>query len=186
MKRAELELAISTAARIIQQDSVLVIGSQAILGSLTEAELPERATQSQEADIAPLSDDSHESLATRIDVFAGEWSEFDAEHGFYIQGVSVRTAYLPEGWAQRVIEVRPAEAPNLRGLCLERHDLCAAKMARNAEKDREFVGALIHADLIEVKTVLERIATIDDVRFSAEQREASLRATRALARTRKR
>ncbi|MEO8094878.1 MAG: hypothetical protein ABI632_08095, partial [Pseudolysinimonas sp.] len=50
---------------------------------------------SHEVDIAPLDDDARESLATRLDAFAGKWSEFDERNGFYIQGVSVRTAFLP-------------------------------------------------------------------------------------------
>lgn len=81
MKRTDLELAIYTASQIIRQDSVLVIGSQFILGSYSETQLPIRATMSQEVDIAPLTDDDKETLATRIDVLAGEWSDFDHTHG---------------------------------------------------------------------------------------------------------
>ncbi len=68
MKRTELELAIVTATHIIAQPRILVIGSQAILGSFDETELPARATASQEIDMAPLQEDMAESLATRIDV----------------------------------------------------------------------------------------------------------------------
>lgn len=180
MNRRELELAIETAAHIVQQDSVLIIGSQAILGSFSETDLPERATASQEVDIAPLDDDERESLATRIDVFAGEWSDFDAEHGFYIQGVSVRTAYLPEGWAGRLVEVTVRSSPEYRGLCLEAHDLCAAKMARNDTKDREFVAALISTGLVHKHVVHERIEAIRDERFGSQQRQMSLDALRGL------
>jgi hypothetical protein len=52
VKRAELELAIVTAARLIQHDEVLIIGSQAILGSFDETVLPPTATMSQEVDWA--------------------------------------------------------------------------------------------------------------------------------------
>jgi len=67
VKRAELELAIVTATHIIAQPRILVIGSQAILGSFDETALPARATASQEIEMAPLHDDVAESLATRID-----------------------------------------------------------------------------------------------------------------------
>jgi hypothetical protein len=180
MKRSELEFAIYTASQIVQQGSVLVIGSQSILGSYQESQLPERATMSQEVDIAPLSDDDEESLATRIDVAAGEWSEFDRLHGFYIQGVSVNTAYLPDGWGDRVVPVSPPKHPKISGLCLEPHDLCAAKLARNDQKDREFVSALVKAELVSAHTVAERIAVITDPRFSAPQRAASLSFVRSL------
>jgi hypothetical protein len=43
---------------------VLVIGSQAILGSYDETRLPARATLSEEVDIAPITDDEDYTLAT--------------------------------------------------------------------------------------------------------------------------
>jgi hypothetical protein len=94
VKREELEIAIVAATEVIRQREVIVIGSQSVLGSFSEAELPERATMSNEADIASLHDDAAETLATLIDTGLGEWSDFDRDHGFYVQGVSVRTAYL--------------------------------------------------------------------------------------------
>lgn len=180
MNRVELELAIITAAQAIGHDQVLVMGSQAILGSFDEYQLPERATASQEVDIAPLEDDDRESLATKIDAAAGEWSPFDQSHGFYIQGVSVRTAYLPEGWATRVIEVRPHAHPGIGGLCLEAHDLCAAKMARNDQKDREFVAALVAAEIISTEKLLSRIRMIVDPRFTPHSQRAALSFVRSL------
>lgn len=180
MKRSELELAIYTASRIIRQEKVLVIGSQSILGSFSETELPIRATISQEIDIAPLSDDEKESLATRIDVVAGEWSDFDYAHGFYIQGVSVKTAYLPLGWETRIVSVSPPGHSDITGLCLEPHDLSAAKLARNDQKDREFVSALVSADLISAHVVEERILAITDPRFSPVQKDAALSFIRSL------
>lgn len=170
MRREELELAIATAARIVQQDRVLVIGSQAILGSYSEDVLPERATMSREVDIAPLEDDAQESLATRIDVLVGEWSPFDDQHGFYVQGVSVRTAYLPEGWAERLVGVEIEGGST--GLCLESHDLCAAKLGRNDTKDREFVDALITAGLIDPALLRRRFEAIADPRLEDARRVA--------------
>ncbi len=174
MKRTELELAIVTATHIIAQPRILVIGSQAILGSFDETALPARATASQEIDMAPLHDDVAESLASRIDVLAGEWSDFDREHGFYIQGVSVRTAFLPNGWEERLIEVRPTVNPEVMGLCLEAHDLCAAKMGRNDSKDREFVSALVEAGLVTPERVSKRLREIPDPRFSPRAKAISL------------
>ena len=180
MKRTELELAIYTASQIIRQESVLVIGSQSILGSYSETQLPVRATISQEVDIAPLVDDDMETLATRIDILAGEWSDFDYTHGFYIQGVSVKTAFLPKGWETRVITVSPPGHSEITGLCLEPHDLSAAKLGRNDQKDREFVSALVNAELISAVLVGERISAITDPRFLPVQKKAALSFIRSL------
>jgi hypothetical protein len=61
--REELEEAIRHATRVIRQREVLIVGSQAILGSYDEAQLPERATLSEEVDIAPVTDDEDYTLA---------------------------------------------------------------------------------------------------------------------------
>lgn len=115
MKRAELELAIVTAAQIIQQNEALVIGSQAILGSFDETVLPSAATMSQEVDIAPLRDDERESLATKIDAGAGEMSPFDVEHGFYVQGVSVSTVFCRKAGPIVLYECRHRDIQTLWG-----------------------------------------------------------------------
>lgn len=54
MRRDQLEHAIRTACQIIQHPAVIVVGSQAILGSYREEELPPEATMSIEVDILPL------------------------------------------------------------------------------------------------------------------------------------
>ena len=71
MRRDQLEHAIRAATEIIRQDAVIVIGSQAILGSYDEDDLPEEATLSDEVDICPLEDDDAESLATELDSVIG-------------------------------------------------------------------------------------------------------------------
>ena len=149
MKREELEDAIRHATRATEQREVLVIGSQAILGSYDETQLPERATLSEEVDIAPITDDEEYTLATLIDVNLGEWSQFHVDHGFYVQGVNVTTAVLPNGWEARTVQVAPDGPNGPLARCLDPHDLCAAKLVRGEEKDLEFVGALVEAGLID-------------------------------------
>jgi hypothetical protein len=50
MRRDQLEHAIRAACQIIDADEVIVVGSQAILGSLSEDQLPPEATMSLEVD----------------------------------------------------------------------------------------------------------------------------------------
>ena len=61
MRRDQLERAIRTACQIIGHDAVVVVGSQSILGSFAEDELPPEATMSVEIDILPVVDDSDET-----------------------------------------------------------------------------------------------------------------------------
>jgi len=91
MRRDQLEHAIRTACQIIGHDAVVVVGSQSILGSFAEDELPPEATMSIEIDILPLVDDGDETarLADLIEGVAGEWSPFEEQHGFSIDGVDL-------------------------------------------------------------------------------------------------
>ncbi len=61
MRRDQLEHAIRTACQIIGHDEVLVVGSQAILGTFREEDLPRAATMSAEIDILPLAEDNDET-----------------------------------------------------------------------------------------------------------------------------
>jgi hypothetical protein len=162
MKRVELELAIRVATEIVRQDRVLIVGSQSILGSYSEDELPANATFSNEVDIAPLLDDEQETAASLLDGQAGEWSSFHDSNGFYIQGVGRRTAVLPRGWKDRLVEVAPPGAPNSIGLCLDPVDLCVAKLVAGREKDGPFVDSLIGAGLVDPRKLHARIGLVDD------------------------
>lgn len=76
MRRDQLEHAIRTACQIIGHPDIIVVGSQAILGSIVEEELPAAATMSMEVDILPIAADNDETarLADLIEGVAGEFS----------------------------------------------------------------------------------------------------------------
>jgi hypothetical protein len=79
MRRDQLEHAIRTACQIIGRPEVIVVGSQAILGTFREDELPRQATMSGEIDILPIAESNEETaqLADRIEGVAGELSPFE-------------------------------------------------------------------------------------------------------------
>ena len=76
MRRDQLEHAIRTACQIIGRPEVIVVGSQSILGTFREDQLPADATMSVEIDILPIADDNAETerLADLIEGVAGEFS----------------------------------------------------------------------------------------------------------------
>ncbi len=125
---------IRAAGDVLGEDTVVIIGSQAILASFDEASLPSAATRSVEADILPL-DDADGSKADLIDGVLGELSQFDETFGYHGDGVSIETAVLPKDWGARLIPFKNVNTNGVTGLCLERHDLCVAKLAAFREKD---------------------------------------------------
>lgn len=178
MNRAQLEHAIRTACQIIRCEEVVVVGSQSILGSFSEADLPPEATMSRECDILPLAATNEETarLADIIEGVAGEWSPFEGEHGYGIDGVDLTTVVLPEGWRTRLVKVQnantasPTGRPEFTGWCLDPHDLCAAKLCAGREKDFNFVHALLTAGLVRRNVLAERLKSIDGVHTRSAHR----------------
>lgn len=162
MNRAQLEHVLRSAATIVDDPDLLVIGSQAILGAYPEDLLPVEATTSIEADLAFFVDPDG-SKADRLDGAIGELSRFHETFGYYAQGVSVSTAVLPAGWESRTVEFAAPGAAPARARCLEPHDCVVAKLVAGREKDRAFAAALVREGLVEPETLITRIRTLSGV-----------------------
>lgn len=82
-----------------------MVGSQAILGTYDESQLPAAATMSIEVDILPIADTNDETarLAELIEGVAGEFSPLEELHGFNIDGFDMETAVRPDGWRDRLL-----------------------------------------------------------------------------------
>lgn len=165
MNRAQLFHAIRAACDIAGVDRVIVVGSQSILGSFSEDELPPTATASREVDVMPDVDDLALmiELSDRIEGVGGELSPFEELHGFALDGVDSTTSVLPMGWRERLVVVcneqtrDPVTGRQFAGLCLEPADLCAAKLMAAREKDRRFVFALLRAGLVDRDVLRARL-----------------------------
>jgi hypothetical protein len=156
VNRAQLEHVLRAAATIVDDPDVLVIGSQAILGSYAEEELPPEATTSIEADLAFIVD-LDGAKADRVDGAIGELSRFHESFGYYAQGVSVTTAVLPTGWQERTVVFAPAGAAPARARCLEPHDCVVAKLVAGREKDLAFARALLRERLVDPAVLIDRV-----------------------------
>lgn len=156
MRRDDLAHIIRAASGVTDDGKILVIGSQAILASYPDTELPLEATVSIEADIAFL-DDKGEEKADQVDGAIGEVSRFHSEFGYYGQGVGLSTARLPKGWEDRVVPFEWGDTGGAKAVCLEPHDLVLAKLVAGREKDLEFAESLIARGLIDLEVLLERV-----------------------------
>jgi hypothetical protein len=151
--RDQLEHAIRAACDVAGDSEVWVFGSQAILGEFPDA--PEDLRASIEVDMQPK---NRPDKADLIDGALGELSQFYKTHNFYVHGLLIDGAALPQGWERRVIPVVDAISTRGKiGWCVEAHDLAASKLAAYREKDRDFVRALLTEGMIVVKILIERI-----------------------------
>ena len=152
MQRSDLEHLIRASGEIAGDNEIIIIGSQAILGQFPNA--PVRLLMSMEADIYPK---NNPEKADKIDGAIGEGSSFHELHGYYAQGVGERTAMLPKEWQSRLVAVNNKNTNGVTGYCLEAHDLAISKIIAQRPKDMEFVQELVRHDMIEKKTMLQRL-----------------------------
>lgn len=180
MTRDQLEHAIRAACDVSKDTELWIFGSQAILGEFPNA--PESLRASIEVDVQPK---NRPETVDDIDGTLGELSLFHKTHGFYVHGISIESAKLPDGWDQRTVPVNdPISTHGKTGLCIEAHDLAASKLAAYREKDREFVRLLLIEKMIHAKILTERITSLNVkeqlrehllqwVKITAEELEAS-------------
>lgn len=151
MKRRDLEHLIRAAAEIADDEEIIVIGSQAILGQFPQP--PEALCVSAEADLFPKNKPERADL---IDGSIGEGSPFHETFGYYAKGVSEETALLPAGWRERLVPIRNRNTRGTTGWCLEIHDLLLAKYSAGREKDAHFIRAAIQASLADQAILIAR------------------------------
>lgn len=149
MNRPQLEHIIRAATAITGAKEIVVIGSQAVLGQFPGA--PSILLGSIEADVFTLRNPADAEL---IEGSIGEGSPFHQTFGYYAHGVAEETAVLPAGWKDRLVKVRNENTAGGCGLCLEVHDLAAAKLAAGREKDDVFIAGLLEHRLAN-PTVIE-------------------------------
>ena len=153
MQRSELEHIIRASGDIAEDDEIVIIGSQSILGQFPDA--PMRLLVSMEADVYPK---HNPERADDVDGAIGEGSAFHELHGYYAQGVGPETAVLPSGWKDRLVVVKNENTDGITGLCLEVHDLAISKFVAGRHKDVEFIQELIRHEMIRENIVLTRLA----------------------------
>jgi hypothetical protein len=153
--REQLEHLIRAAGDIADDDEIVVIGSQAILGQFPEA--PESMCVSVEADLFPL---HHPERAEVIDGSIGELSPFHVTFGYYAHGVGEDTARLPEGWKQRLVVIQNENTRGVKGLCLEAHDLLVSKAIAGREKDLGFLRDAAKHRMADPELLRRRLTTI--------------------------
>lgn len=148
----DLSDAVRVIARHFKTDTVFIIGSQGILLSWPDA--PPILRTSGEIDAYPgnakiwefetkaQDPDDEPEASEEISTLFGWGSHFHNNHGFYIDGVDENTATLPNGWRQRSASIPiDVDGRSVLAVAPGPEDLIVSKLARLAEKDREFIEA---------------------------------------------
>ena len=160
MKRAQVEHVLRAAAAIAQENSFFVVGSQAILLQFPFA--PDELTVSRELDLYPALNPEKSDL---IDGAIGALSSFDETFGYHADGVGPETAVMPPDWRTRETFHYIGD---VTAICPEVHDLAISKCVAGRKKDGDFIRALFKHRMIELDTMVARIATLDASKYPVQ------------------
>ena len=92
-----------------------------------------------------------------LDGSIGEMSMFHETFGYYVRGITARTALLPEGWRERLVPYITPDTGGATAMCLDIHDLWLSKVAAGREKDHEFCAAVAAMGLVDSATLSARL-----------------------------
>lgn len=155
MTRLQLEHIVRAASAITDEQAIVVLGSQSILGAFPDP--PESLTVSREADVFPLNNPEKVDL---ISGAIGEISVFDSTFGYYAHGLPPESCPLPTGWEKRLVTFSNENTRGATAYCLHPLDLACSKLAASREKDKEFVAEMLIHQLIAIDDLEERLQAL--------------------------
>lgn len=153
MKREQLEHVLRASAAIAQEQSFVVIGSQAVLLPFPDA--PMELLLSNEVDLYPA---LHPERADLIDGSIGVLSPFHDTFGYHADGVGPDTAVMPADWMQLS---KLYYIGDITVVCPDLHDIAVSKCVAGRDKDADYVRALLRHHMIDVATLKTRVRALD-------------------------
>jgi hypothetical protein len=162
MKKREVDHVLRAAGRITGEKQFIIIGSQALHGKYPD--LADEIIKSVEVDLLATKNPARTDWLTAI----GVYSPFHENFGYYVDPVDDKTATLPKGWKNRLVNLPPGDTGGVKGLCLEPHDLAIAKYAASREKDLIFTRELAQRGLVSKDRLF---SLLDQTPIDAEARE---------------
>ncbi len=179
MQPEDFEHVLAAAAAVTGEQEFVVVGSQAILGSV--AKPPSALLVSMEVNIYPR---HAPEAAIRIDGSLGDGSPFHNSFGYYAHGVGPLTAKTPAGWQDRLVRreipKRVTGKHTVVAWCLEIHDLVLSKCVAGRDRDWLYAREALKTRLVDVELLFSRIS---DLPVNMPDREHVDKQLRAIVRS---
>ena len=99
----------------------------------------------------------HREVADLLDGALGQASQFDAEFGYYCDGVEPETAVLPDDWRDRAKLYSSPATNGVEALAPEPNDIALSKVVAWRPKDVAWLRAAVRSGIIEIETMLSRL-----------------------------
>ncbi len=182
MNLEAIAVLLDEARKRIHHSEYVIVGSLSVIGLGDRVEIPARMTMSNDVDCYPSEDPVR---AFDLTPALGPESEFARKFGYYLDAVSPKLPTLPDGWDDRLVEVKLDNGILLK--CLDPNDAAVSKYARGEVRDEEWIRAGLEASILSMATIKQRLQStffLDDHEEQAtKQRVASDEAWLGMQRT---
>ena len=159
MNREQLAHVLRAASGIVDDPDILVIGSQSLLASYHEDELPLAATASMEVDLAYF-DDPDDLKADTVDGAIASCPR-STSHSASTPRASASAPPYSRTAGATASSTGPTTRPaRTHAAFLEPHDSVVSKLVAYRDKDRAFAQTLLHTRLIDITTLRSRVDTL--------------------------
>lgn len=148
----QLQTLLIEAKRLSKHKEFVVVGSLSILGvARKSSEIPARMLMSIDVDCyIPADPGRIFELKERL----GEGSEFEEQHGYFLDPISPQLPMLPDQWKHRLIPVDLEDGIVVR--FLDPNDAAVSKYARCDVRDRQWIRAGLEAGLLSAPIIETR------------------------------
>lgn len=150
MNRNDIARLLVEAKRVTNHRDYVVIGSLSVLGAV--AHPPVSMTGSIDVDLYPKNDPGR---ASEVAAALGMGSEFEKTYGYYADAVSPMLPTLPEGWNERLIEVK--FDAGVSAWFLDPNDAAISKYVRGEPRDYEWIRSGLDAGILSLPTIEYRL-----------------------------
>lgn len=158
MRREKVEHILRAAGAVTGKKEFVLIGSAAVVA--WGANLPEVMAISRDVDLFAYDEPDQEAISAQLDGSLGQASPFDAEFGYYCDGVGAETAILPLDWQARAMRFANANTGGVTAIVPEPNDIAISKLCAWRPKDIAWLHAAASHRIIDLPTMRKRLANL--------------------------
>jgi hypothetical protein len=155
LNRDRVDHILRAAGAITGRAKFVLIGSAAI--AAWRADIPDIMAMSRDVDLFAYDTPDAEDVADQLSGAIGQASQFDAEFGYYCDGVDELTAILPTDWEVRARAYSSPATNGVEALAPEPNDIALSKAVAWRSKDIAWLRAAIAHRIVDVETMCARI-----------------------------
>jgi hypothetical protein len=174
LNRDRVDHILRAAGVVTGRKKFVLIGSAAI--AAWRSDIPESMATSRDVDLFAYDAPDADDVSDMLDASLGQASPFDAEFGYYCDGVGRETAIMPADWESRAKLYASPAANGVEAIVPEPNDRAPSKLAAWRPKDISWLRTAVQQGIVSIDLMRARLVQMPDRAGPGEQLAARLAA----------